>query len=300
VPKTQSYPAEEPYHRRVTSDLPAPVSAAIRALLPPPEAEEAAYLPAFRAIADVLLNRATLVAGGAPHRLTEVEFYFNGNRHLDEFTHGDPIQEDLGLWYFHRTRGEYRSGTYKGLDVTIGRGEAKGGILLRGAEPVGEPDALVDGPSMLVDRILRLTGSATIQDLVGAFDGRVDPPPGGTSPLHLAPEPARGLAIYECARVGLALKWGNIENRQRFFARPYRFLTEPARIRKGKVQLALGLHRRGVETAEIARITATRAAVIEKYVALYEAGRRKSPAAFRRDLSTGDLCELLGACHDLG
>jgi len=77
-------------------------SEAIRSLRPPEDASEGDYLPAFRAIADLLLNRATLFVAGRPHKLTEIELYWNGLGHRDPFTHGDPLQKRLGIWYFHR------------------------------------------------------------------------------------------------------------------------------------------------------------------------------------------------------
>src|SRR5262245_40018162 len=70
--------------------------------------------------ADGLLNRARLVAGGVPHRLTEVEFYYHGPEHPDRFAHRDPIQVHNGRWYFHRTAGVYRAGSFKGVDLTFG------------------------------------------------------------------------------------------------------------------------------------------------------------------------------------
>lgn len=166
------------------------VSEAMRALLPAEGAGEAAYPPAFRAIADLLLNRVTLLVSGEPHRFTEIELYFNGDDHGDDFTHGDPLQQKLGRWYFHRLGNEYKSGTYKGLDITLGSGGAFGGVLLRGAARLSSPLELIEGPSLLVDHILRLTGSPTIRDLVGKLDLRADAPEdapedAGNSPLSL-------------------------------------------------------------------------------------------------------------------
>ena len=45
-------------------------SEAMRALMPPPSANEAAYPAAFAALADLLLNRTTLQIAGEPHRFT--------------------------------------------------------------------------------------------------------------------------------------------------------------------------------------------------------------------------------------
>jgi 3-methyladenine DNA glycosylase Mpg len=265
-------------------------------LVPSDGADESAYLPAFRQIADLILNRTTLQVGGHPHRFTEIEFYFNGARHLDTFTHGDSMQEEGGKWYFHRTGGEYRGGTYKGLDIAFGRKDAPGGILIRGIERLDGDHALLDGPCMCVDHILALTGKPSIQALVDGFDRGVDAAEG--SPLHVTVDDApRAATVYECPRVGLTLKRGASDARVRFLAEHYRFLSEPSRIKKGRVNLILGLHRQGHPPASIAKITGSTPAQIGKYTAQFEAGRALNPKDFRKDLGTDELCQVFGACQ---
>ncbi len=39
---------------------------------------------------------------------------------MDPFSHCDAMQQTCAQWYFHKTGGKYRGGTYKGLDVTFG------------------------------------------------------------------------------------------------------------------------------------------------------------------------------------
>src|SRR5438105_3572542 len=67
------------------------------------------------ALAGRLLNGVRLVVANEPHRLVEVEAYYHSEDHPDIFAHRDPIQLECGKWYFHRTRGVYRSGSFKGL-----------------------------------------------------------------------------------------------------------------------------------------------------------------------------------------
>src|SRR5689334_18097007 len=144
----------------------ATVIEALQRLAPSAATAEAAYAAVFRVIADLLLNRATLHVAGRPHRFTELEMYWSGHAHVDPFTHGQPIQRQIGAWYFHRSGERYRGGTYKGLDITFGSSEAFGGILIRGVEPVEpiepararaaapalpELPALIDGPCLVVD-----------------------------------------------------------------------------------------------------------------------------------------------------
>jgi hypothetical protein len=62
------------------------------------------------------------------YRLAEVEFYYWGGALKDVFTHRDDRQRESGRWYFHRDvtdKSLYRTGNFKGLDLTFGNGERK-------------------------------------------------------------------------------------------------------------------------------------------------------------------------------
>jgi len=278
----------------------ATVTDALRRLSPPADLEDGEYLSVFREIADLLLNHTTLHIAQHPHRFTELELYFTGFAHLDPFTHGEAMQQKLGYWYFHRAGTQYRSGTYKGLDLAFGNPQAFGGILVRGIESLAASGPLVDGPCKVVDHILGITQSRSIEALVSRFDVTIENT-GGGSPLYLelAAGPGRNQAVYATPRIGLTLKKGNTEVRRRFLARPYRFLSEPARIRKGKPHLITALHQHGRSPAEIAAVTGTRLLVVQGYLKAFEAGGDKSIDAFGGDLSTSELCGLLGACAAL-
>lgn len=247
----------------------------------------------FAGIADQLLNRTRLLVAGLSHRLIEVEFYYRGAGHEDPFTHGDPIQSNRGRWYFHKTAGVYRGGSYKGIDVTFGEGRGRGGILFRGLET--SEGAIVDGPSLLVDHLLRLCGKATVAEFDEAIGGRLAWEP--SSPLHFEEGPDLHKAILWCARVGLSLRKARPgSTRPKFLTRPYRFLTEPKRTAKGKVHMVLGLHRCGQPADEIRRATGCPSRSIGVYIADYEAGLRKGGFEdyFGKELSAKDLCRLHG------
>jgi hypothetical protein len=248
----------------------------------------------FARIAGRLLTGARLVAAGQPYRLVEVEFYYHAGDHPDPFTHRDPLQQACGRWYFHRTRGAYRGGSFKGLDLTFGDGRAFGGVLIRGLEA---PDGkLIDGPCLCVDHLLvrTRTGGVAALDVAIAGRGSWDP----KSPLYLRwEEPGEGRAVYRSARVGLSLKRGGASPEPpRFVMRPYRFLSEPARTAKGKALLVLALHARGTGAEEIRRLTGCPPASICRYVADFEAGRAQTSfEPYRgRDLTPADLCRLHG------
>jgi hypothetical protein len=56
---------------------------AIRRLAPSAGADEAAHATAFRALAELLLDGATLHVARRPYRFTELELYYHGFGHLD-------------------------------------------------------------------------------------------------------------------------------------------------------------------------------------------------------------------------
>ncbi len=121
----------------------------------------------FARIAEQLLNGTRLVADKKAHRILEVEFYYRSPEHLDLFAHAQPIQLNVGRWYFHMTGKGYRGGSYKGIDLTFGDANAYAGILIRTIE---KPDgSLINGPSLIVDHLLRLTKQASVKDLVNAI-----------------------------------------------------------------------------------------------------------------------------------
>jgi hypothetical protein len=253
-----------------------------------------AFAAWFDAIARRLLCGCRLVAAGVPHRLTEVEFYYHGGDHLDPFSHRDPIQKELGRWYFHRTAGIYRSGSFKGLDLTFAGPAAFGGILIRGVEQEGGP--LLDGPSLTVDHLLRTTETADVPELDAAIAGRPVWHP--DSPLRLAwSDDVTDLAILKSARVGLSLKrMRRAEPPTRFILKPYRYLTEPRRIRKGKLHMALALHAGGATAGEIRARTACTMAALARYVADFEQGKREASfdPYFGIELGPRELARLHG------
>src|SRR5438105_15665386 len=112
------------------------------AVKPPDITADAQFAGWFGRVADRLLNGCDLLVDGAAYRFAELEAYYFGPGHPDPFTHRDPVQLLSGRWYFHRTRGEYRGGSFKGLDVALGDGTAMFGMLVRTV--VGPDGAVID------------------------------------------------------------------------------------------------------------------------------------------------------------
>jgi hypothetical protein len=113
-------------------------------------------------------------------------------------------------WYFHRAgkhpNSKYKGGTYKGLDLTFGNPNQYGGILIRAIQSITD-QRVIDGPSKVVDEILRLTGVNRIEELVKniSLDVTVE------DSLYLKTASSLShLSICKGPRVGLSLK-GNTE-----------------------------------------------------------------------------------------
>jgi hypothetical protein len=253
----------------------------------------------FDRIAAQMMNGSNLVVNSEPHRLVEVEFYYHGDGHLDPFAHRDPLQLESGRWYFHRTGGVYRSGSFKGLDLTFGDGTNHGGVLIRGIETAA--GTLIDGPSLCVDHLPASTGAknvAALDQLIGgrkAWDA--------TSPLALTPAvPARQDQLLRSSRVGLSLKRAAAASEMpRFVLRPYRYLSEPRRTAKGKLNLVLTLYAHGTAAQEIAALTGSPRASIRRYIEDFEAGRQQTDftAYLGKDLGPKELSRLHGTWHTL-
>lgn len=257
-------------------------------------AAEADFAPWLARVVGFLLNNAELVVGEVTFRFAELEAYYHGPGHNDPFAHADPVQLENGRWYFHKTRGEYRGGSFKGLDLSFGDGTAHFGILIRSV--VSSLVGIIDGPSLTVDHLLGCTTATSVANLDATIAGRKlwDE----TCPLFVreSAEP-RTAPIYQCSRVGLSLKKAaGKPDAPRYVGKPYRFLTEPRLVTKGKPHLVLALHRNG-ETAEpISRRTGVPRKAVDRYVADFTAGKSTAnfDAYIGKDLSTAELCRMLG------
>jgi hypothetical protein len=262
-------------------------------LLTAPDSGES-LLKWFQRIAEVLLRRTVLDVAGEAHELCEIEFYLHGEGHPDPFTHGQALQRSAGRWYFHKSGESYRGGTYKGLDITFGPPDVFGGILLRSlVMPDGQ---LINGSSLCVEHLLARTGHGDVASLAAAMGERTVAD--GDSTLHLRAVPERAQTIYYTARVGLTLKRvAEHPEMPDYILRPYRALTQPRRIEKGRVQLILALHQAGESADAIAALTGAPKRTVARYIAAYESGRALGSAESMhgRSFNATDLCLLHGA-----
>ena len=173
--------------------------------------------------------------------------------------------------------GGYRTGSRKGMDLTIGAiptfdpsyktdlaspssfgTKARGGILIRSARVI-KTDAIVSGPSLLADFILRSHGVEEVQDLVGgqwsdditAFPPESNEETARTCTMTLVHVPRSSpfskAAQYRTPRIGLDLSHASSlatpsNPRVKFVQRSYRFMTEPHLLKvNGRSQTFIGL-----------------------------------------------------------
>lgn len=247
----------------------------------------------FPVLAQRLLLQHGLRVGEALYRFVEIEFYASAPGHDDPFTHRHPAQMTEGRWYFHQEGRSYRGGTFKGLDLTFGPAEVPTGILLRTLQtPDGE---LVNGSSNCVERLLVETGYPTVAALDEALGGRRVDAPGG--PLELVEAPRLDREVLATARVGLTLaRVARHPAMTTYFGRPYRFLTDP-KVRKGKVQTVLALHRAGHDVERIREVASSTRAAVTRAIDAYERGWASGSLAPWHGvrLSNAEWAEAFGA-----
>ncbi|MBW4508460.1 MAG: hypothetical protein KME64_18375 [Scytonematopsis contorta HA4267-MV1] len=251
----------------------------------------------FTQIAEYLLNSFYLIVESELHRLAEIEFYCYAQQHPDLFTHRDSLQLNYGRWYFHRNGGQYKGGSFKGLDLTFGDSIFYGGILIRSLElPDGR---LICGPSLCVDYLLEKTNALSVANLDNIITNRLAWDSDNIISLQSTPE-GKNNKIFRTARVGLSLKKATIENGMiSYILRPYRYLTEPLKINKGKPYLVLALHLLDTSIEEINQLTGCPKHIITKYIADFDTGYLGNDFSsyFGLDLNTKQLCKLHGTWH---
>lgn len=202
----------------------------------PPAAAEWRW---FSQMATLLLGASTLVIGAGRFDVIEIEAYLWCEGHADPYVHRDPQQANTcGEWYFHREKAAKIGFTLKGLDLTFGEpGKEAGGLLIR-AVLDQTTNEFIEGPSKVVDRILRAASVTSVTELKqkttgpqafrsDAFDT--------TGILHIEPKNAaerdQALRIKAGPRVGLGEK--DMHYRQA----PYRFHARPEWAKKDKARI---------------------------------------------------------------
>lgn len=181
----------------------------------------------FNQIANLLLNSTILHVKGKSYRLCEIEFYYCGSEHKDLYTHSSDEQKMHGRFYFHRYRnGTYKSGTYKGLDITLSPSDSTSfGILIRSVQD-RETGEVTEGPCRTVNLILEQFNCQTVdQFMIGKVCPlQIDDPSHQlyiTNTSELNQEP-----IFIGPRIGLSDRYPEYRDR------PYRYAVMIHSIKK--------------------------------------------------------------------
>ncbi|CAJ0753822.1 23606_t:CDS:2 [Entrophospora sp. SA101] len=261
------------------------------------------YCEQFKKIAEYLINDVILyLPKNKKYQIIELEFYFNTLEnnsndnallHCDPYSHQHEHQKTSGEWYFHRVgKFGYRGGTRKGIDITFGNENAYGGILIRSIKRIidnedDDENELIEGPSLIVDEILRLCGvdNLSIKEMVEVKwkgkSGISKYSTGVSSPYFIKSSSQSSMKhkrksnnlkhkeiVYNSPRVGLTLSNTNPSPNLRlnFLLKPYRFFIKPHLIKKGKAQLIIGLYDRYQDINKVAEISGTSRSIVENYL----------------------------------
>ena len=244
----------------------------------------------FKELAELVLRDLVLVAGNERFRIREIEFYLNSAIHPDPFVHCDERQLTSGRWYFHSRGGNFRGGTFKGVDITFGGQEEHGGLLIRSIE--SEARGLINGVCLCAEAMLASTEPDTIAELHALVSTMHvwDP----LSPLRLEATARDNSALFSSMRVGLSLKRADEHPKMlKRLASSYRFLNAPKAIKKGRMEFALSLLNQGSTIGEVqAVLGASRAAV-----ARWDQSRKKKidvQSVVGKSMTRAELCSVVG------
>ncbi|KAH9977619.1 hypothetical protein BGW80DRAFT_1472694 [Lactifluus volemus] len=230
----------------------------------------------------------------------------------------------------------YRGGSRKGLDLTIGALNCssdapvvptssshastapspvpvRGGILLRTLRRLSD-STVISGPSLLVDELLRTSGTSEIPELVnekwrGDISAsrvpsleRENLDTSSVTTLYVGRKETTGTPpqMYRSPRVGLDLSHPSTrlepsDKRVRYVSKPYRYFILPHLLTaNGRGQTFLGVHdhcikvleisKKSLLTGKIASLTSLQAQTVEKYL-----------NAYREGLESGELERFIGS-----
>lgn len=207
----------------------------------------------------------------------------------------------------------YRGGTRKGLDLTFGAPvllssstqlnstvdnqdsdapTPRGGVLIRSIRRVSD-EAVISGPSLIVDEILRVCNSKSVAELVkeklgGNLNSLI--PSNSMHSIFLRyrpPESRQRLIVYHSPRVGLDLSQVHeastpVNPRVTFVQKHYRFFVRPKLLTaNGRPQTFLGVYKLLTESEiitdsavrkEVAELTGISDRCVQKYADWYNNG----------------------------
>lgn len=265
----------------------------------------------FSFLAEILLNCSYLNVKDKSFSLLEIEFYYNSPNHPDPYPHCDKDQKESGNWYFHKTGKNYRSGTFKGLDITLNNINRKGikiksygGILIRS---IKDEDNIICGPCLCVNEILKIHNKESIDELVE--DENYIKSINSGAPY---PDEETGLMILLCdvetyyerniqksIRIGLNMNKKDVDKKiqREYCFKPYRYFATDYKLSKGRTHGILGMINEGKTKDEIVEIFGP--SNVDKLIENYNEGQHMNIKDFYdKKLEDKDLAFVLGACNE--
>lgn len=119
----------------------------------------------FPELAEYLLNNCVFKVKNNLFRICEIEFYYFGDDHEDQYVHCNDDQLENGKIYFHKMKNSYKSGTFKGMDIALSNGKSYFGVLIRALYDL-ENKIMINGPSKSVDKVLEILGFHNVLSLM--------------------------------------------------------------------------------------------------------------------------------------
>lgn len=236
----------------------------------------------FDNLAKNILNNISIKLNEKILKITEVEFYLFCDNHKDTYVHKNIIQGNRLNWYFHKSGNSYKSGNYKGLDITFSDQNKPNeyfGILIRSISD-GSDDII--GPCKCVNKLLEISNSENIQELIEKMNGDVNIV--GNIIMTLVHNNNDDEIIYKSPRVGLSMK--NLE----YCMREYRYSTNPV---KNKYLYALHLYRKNIPRDIIIQSLNIRVRYLNRYIAFFENGEKR-----KTNKSVDDICNNYGFIYN--
>lgn len=196
----------------------------------------------IKSTAENFMRHHVLVVNSKKFRITECEGYLYSPEHPDLFVHKNEMQKSFNMFYFHRASksatGKYKSGTFKGIDITFSEHpDEYAGLLIRSVCLIENADLpsssikQIEGSCNVVDRILKELDAGKIDDIVRHDD--IDSPvlnifdhAGGIwieEDFQISQSENYSQLIVQSPRVGLTYKSKDPDQADKFIFKKYRF-----------------------------------------------------------------------------
>jgi hypothetical protein len=278
------------------------------------------YNIVFNDIAKRILNESILLINNIPHYICEVEFYLYSVNHPDPFTHKDKEQSIPNNWYFHKKGGNYKSGTFKGLDMTFRPNVITynkkygmyGGMLIRSISKLtseeddngngdNSKDDFIEGPCRVVDYILKLCNESSVKDFVNKYGVEIK----DNESLRIAPridlnsEDYCAHNIYNSPRVGLTLKDPKeFALRKEYIMQNYRYLVYPHKYKRNRKLIACQLLESGNNSNNICQDMRMSTKQVDTLVEEYKNAKNIDIDNYKfKTLKVDDTVNLMSACN---